>query len=67
MKQLSAYKHSGFWQPMDTLRDKTTWKLWNSGNALEGVVIGFNLKKLLIPSVQKQNYSCMNLNLQNIF
>jgi len=26
MKQLSAYKHSGFWQPMDTLRDKTTWR-----------------------------------------
>ena len=38
--QLNAYKHSGFWQPMDTLRDKqfltdlwTTnkapWKKWN--------------------------------------
>ena len=22
IKQLSAYKHSGFWHPMDTLRDK---------------------------------------------
>jgi len=37
--QLSAYKHEGFWQPMDTLRDKvmleelwasgkTPWKVW---------------------------------------
>jgi glucose-1-phosphate cytidylyltransferase len=39
MDQLSAYKHSGFWQPMDTLRDKqyleqlwkenrAPWKVW---------------------------------------
>jgi glucose-1-phosphate cytidylyltransferase len=29
--QLGAYKHSGFWQPMDTLRDKNNLqKLWNS-------------------------------------
>lgn len=39
MGQLSAYKHSGFWQPMDTLRDKNyleelwkkdqaPWKIW---------------------------------------
>lgn len=39
-KQLSAYKHHGFWQPMDTLRDKrelqkhwenneAKWKVWN--------------------------------------
>ncbi len=38
--QLSAYKHKGFWQPMDTLRDKVyleelwqtgkaPWKIWN--------------------------------------
>jgi len=38
--QLSAYKHEGFWQPMDTLRDKVKleelwqagaapWKVWN--------------------------------------
>lgn len=34
MEQLSAYKHSGFWQPMDTLRDKHYLEeLWNSGNA----------------------------------
>lgn len=37
--QLSVYKHSGFWQPMDTLReknlleelwtsDKAPWKMW---------------------------------------
>lgn len=31
---LSAYKHYGFWQPMDTLRDKIYLeKLWTSGNA----------------------------------
>jgi glucose-1-phosphate cytidylyltransferase len=39
MEKLSAYKHNGFWQPMDTLRDKNyledlwknckaPWKLW---------------------------------------
>jgi glucose-1-phosphate cytidylyltransferase len=39
MEQLSAYKHHGFWQPMDTLRDKNyledlwqknkaPWKVW---------------------------------------
>ncbi len=34
LEQLSAYKHSGFWQPMDTLRDKNTLeKLWKSGTA----------------------------------
>lgn len=38
--QLSAYKHSGFWMPMDTLRDKQAlenlwerpdcpWRIWN--------------------------------------
>ena len=37
--QLSAYRHDGFWQPMDTLRDKIKlndmwadnppWKVWN--------------------------------------
>ncbi len=32
--ELSAYKHSGFWQPMDTLRDKEYLEdLWRSGNA----------------------------------
>lgn len=32
--QLSAYKHSGFWQPMDTLRDKQYLEsLWDVGNA----------------------------------
>ena len=38
--ELSAYFHSGFWQPMDTLRDlhqleelwsknQAPWKIWN--------------------------------------
>jgi glucose-1-phosphate cytidylyltransferase len=32
--QLSAFKHSGFWQPMDTLRDKNYLEeLWASGDA----------------------------------
>jgi len=32
--QLSAYKHTGFWQPMDTLRDKTYLEeLWDNGTA----------------------------------
>ncbi len=33
--QLMAYKHNGFWQCMDTLRDKIYLnKIWNEGNAL---------------------------------
>jgi len=32
--ELVAYKHDGFWQPMDTLRDKNHLEdLWNTGNA----------------------------------
>ncbi len=32
--QLSAYRHAGFWQPMDTLRDKNQLEaLWASGRA----------------------------------
>ncbi|MDO8804029.1 MAG: glucose-1-phosphate cytidylyltransferase [Elusimicrobiota bacterium] len=32
--QLTAYKHTGFWKCMDTLRDKTELeKLWQSGSA----------------------------------
>lgn len=31
--QLSIYRHKGFWQPMDTLRDKTLLEgLWQSGS-----------------------------------
>ncbi len=33
-QQLAAYQHTGFWQPMDTLRDKTYLEeLWSSGSA----------------------------------
>lgn len=33
-KQLAAYPHQGFWQPMDTLRDKVHLEeLWDSGKA----------------------------------
>lgn len=32
--ELMAYEHTGFWQPMDTLRDKIYLEdLWNSGKA----------------------------------
>ena len=32
--QLMAFNHHGFWQPMDTLRDKThLMELWDTGNA----------------------------------
>jgi len=34
MGELMAYEHNGFWQPMDTLRDKKLLEdLWSSGNA----------------------------------
>jgi glucose-1-phosphate cytidylyltransferase len=33
-RQLSAYKHDGFWQPMDTLREKEQLEsLWSKGQA----------------------------------
>jgi glucose-1-phosphate cytidylyltransferase len=33
-KELHAFRHDGFWQPMDTLREKQMLeKLWQSGNA----------------------------------
>ncbi len=32
--QLAAYRHNGFWQPMDTLRDRNLLEeLWQSGHA----------------------------------
>lgn len=32
--QLASYRHNGFWQPMDTLRDRHTLEdLWDSGSA----------------------------------
>ena len=34
MGQLNAYRHKGFWQCMDTLREKNLLEsLWQSGNA----------------------------------
>ena len=33
-KKLNAYKHTGFWQAMDTLRDKVRLEeYWQTGNA----------------------------------
>jgi glucose-1-phosphate cytidylyltransferase len=32
--QLMAFKHEGFWQPMDTVRDRIALEgLWKAGNA----------------------------------
>ena len=32
--ELNAFKHFGFWKPMDTLKDKTDLnEMWNTGNA----------------------------------
>jgi glucose-1-phosphate cytidylyltransferase len=32
--ELMAFRHTGFWQPMDTLREKTQLEsLWDSGRA----------------------------------
>jgi len=34
LEQLTAFEHHGWWQPMDTLRDKRTMEsIWNEGNA----------------------------------
>jgi glucose-1-phosphate cytidylyltransferase len=33
-KQLHAFKHTGFWKPMDTLRDNAELnEMWNAGRA----------------------------------
>jgi glucose-1-phosphate cytidylyltransferase len=33
-KQLTVYKHKGFWRPMDTLRDKMQLEeMWDAGKA----------------------------------
>jgi glucose-1-phosphate cytidylyltransferase len=33
-KQLAAYKHSGFWKPMDALRDRIELEqMWQNNNA----------------------------------
>ena len=34
-KELSAFQHRGFWQPVDTLRDKNQLEeMWNNNKAL---------------------------------
>jgi len=33
-RQLTAYKHEGFWQPMDTFQEFNLLnRMWESGNA----------------------------------
>jgi NDP-sugar pyrophosphorylase family protein len=37
--QLNAYKHSGFWRAMDTLKDKNELcEIWNAPNFLEKAI-----------------------------
>ena len=44
--QLSSFIHDGFWQPMDTLRDKNLLEeLWNSGKAPWKIWTDFSSKK----------------------
>ena len=31
--ELTAYTHDGFWQPMDTIREKSLEELWSTGRA----------------------------------
>lgn len=46
-KELVAFKHSGFWQPMDTLRDKLYLEdLWKTGEA-PWKIWGQNINKLV--------------------
>ena len=45
--QLMAYKHNGFWQPMDTLREKNILcELWKTNSAPWKVI---NNKRKIIP------------------
>ncbi len=47
--QLTVYYHHGFWQPMDTLRDKRYLEeLWVGGtSALEDLVNGCRMRILI--------------------
>lgn len=43
--ELSAYRHAGFWQPMDTLRDKHVLEdIWETGNAPWKIAAGDPVK-----------------------
>ncbi|RZK21661.1 MAG: glucose-1-phosphate cytidylyltransferase [Pedobacter sp.] len=50
--QLNAFKHSGFWQPMDTLRDKTYLEdIWQQGKApwhWESLLHNIALNKIIL-------------------
>lgn len=55
MGQLNAYRHKGFWQCMDTLREKIFWKVsgraemhrGRSGNRKEEITDESNKLRLL--------------------
>lgn len=55
MGQLNAYRHKGFWQCMDTLREKISWKVsgraemhrGRSGNRKEEITDESNKLRLL--------------------
>jgi len=50
---LAAFRHSGFWQPMDTLRDKHYLEdLWNSGEA-PWKTWGDNNSRVLVKGVKQ--------------
>ena len=51
--ELAAYKHHGFWQPMDTLREKNYLEaLWESGKAPWKV---WGMNKALITGINGQD------------
>lgn len=53
--QLVAYKHSDFWQPMDTLRDKKVLEgVWNSENPAWKI---WDNPKVSLPNVEKTEYA----------
>ena len=57
--QLNAFKHYGFWQPMDTLRDKSNLESLWSTNIAE-IIMGINLmntyNNFLIGEIRKFYY-----------
>jgi glucose-1-phosphate cytidylyltransferase len=68
-KQLSAFKHQGFWQPMDTLRDKleldklwetarAPWKVWDTEPATleERSSIKYSLNQLSLATLKNRPF-----------
>jgi glucose-1-phosphate cytidylyltransferase len=50
--ELSAYRHTGFWQPMDTLRDKQVLEeMWKAGKAPWYYMINPTAHNLYVPNL----------------